>query len=420
MMSMFRNRLLGTAALLAMAAGLTGCDDFLDVKNPNNLEAEAIDEERDRTLLSQSVWQAFVARHGEINVYVAWFTHEARVGDTFPTRNEYGRRDVGEASGHHGQNWSAPHSTIQFAEEVIRRIEPSGNTLDLARAYLASGFSIMVVGQHYCEATLAESWTVPRGPLTSQQMMDSAIVRFQAANTIASGLSGAEATAIANAALVGIARAHLQNGRNAQASQVAAQVPANFVFNLLHMDDPSNRGTLGNTIWLFSESRISLVVPPEFIAMADAGDPRIAYVNMGRPSQDGVLTFIRQDKYKGWGDPERLASGLEAQYIKVEADGNPTEMLAFINARRAVGNQAPMAATNDMDALLRELMEQKTRDFWLEGKRLADFRRNPNHVPYIIPPGNTYYKPAVGQVSDQTCWPVPLGEKNNNPLWPKS
>jgi hypothetical protein len=35
-------------------------------------------------------------------------------------------------------------------------------------------------------------------------------------------------------------------------------------------------------------------------------------------------------------------------------------MLAFINARRAVGNQTPIAPTTDMTVLLKELMEQKT------------------------------------------------------------
>jgi hypothetical protein len=161
------------------------------------------------------------------------------------------------------------------------------------------------------------------------------------------------------------------------------------------------------------------VVPPEFIAMADAGDTRIAWVDMGRPAQDGVLRFIRQNKYKGWADGERFASGLEAQYIKVEADGNAADMLAFINARRAVGKQTPIAATTDMTDLLRELMEQKTRDFWLEGRRVGDLRRNPAAVPYVLQPGNTYYKTAVGDVSTQTCWPVPFNEKNNNPNWPR-
>jgi hypothetical protein len=66
------------------------------------------------------------------------------------------------------------------------------------------------------------------------------------------------------------------------------------------------------------------------------------------------------------------------------------------------------------------LMEQKSRDFWLEGKRMADFRRLGNAVPYILPTGDTYYKPTVGTVGTQTCWPIPGSEQRNNPNWPKS
>jgi hypothetical protein len=251
-----------TAAVLCSLTASAGCQDFLDVANPTTLEAEAVDPDRDRTLLSQSVWQAFVSRIGNMEVYVAWFSNEARVGDTFPTRNDFGRRDIPENNGDNNDRWNNQHATIQFAEEVIRRIEGAGNTLDLARAYLASGYSMIAVGELYCEATLAESWTVARGPMTSAQILDSSIVRLQKANDIARTLTGADASAIANAALVGIARAHLQNGRKPQASTIAGQVPATFVMNVLHMDDPAQRGGLGNTIWSFSEARISLVVPP--------------------------------------------------------------------------------------------------------------------------------------------------------------
>jgi hypothetical protein len=188
------------------------------------------------------------------------------------------------------------------------------------------------------------------------------------------------------------------------------------VFELWHLDDPNNRA-LGNYVWSFSEARISLVVGPEFRAMADAGDPRIAYVDAGRLSQDGILHFYRQDKYKGYGDNERFASGLEARYIEVEANRDAAAMLAFVNARRAVGNQAPISTT-DINVLLSELMEQKTRDFWLEGKRVADWRRLGDHVPYIIPPGeDTYYKDSLGPVRDAQCWSVPENEKRNNPNW---
>jgi starch-binding outer membrane protein, SusD/RagB family len=408
-------------AVIALAAAVgtsSACDDFLDVDNPNNLEAEAIDEERDRTVLSQSAWQSFVSRYGEIMVYVAWFTGEGRVGDTFPTRNEFGRRDIPEGNTHTTSMWNGLHNSVQFAQETARRIEPAGNSLDLARAYFTAGYALLLTGELFCEGTVAENWTTPRGPMTSAQVLDTAIARLTKANEIAKGLTGTEASNIATASLVGIARAHLQNGRKAQASTFAAQVPSNFVFNLLHMDDPSNRG-LGNTLWSYSEARISLVTPPEYKAMAAAGDTRIAWVDMKRPAQDGVLNFDRQNKYKGWGDVERLASGLEAQYIKVEADGNAAAILTFINTRRAAGNQTALAATSDLNVLLRELMEQKSRDFWLEGKRVGDLRRNPSHVPYVLPPGDTYYKSSVGLVSTQVCWPLPMSEKQNNPNFPK-
>jgi hypothetical protein len=408
---------LGLAVLLAAATA--GCDDFLDVTNPNNLEAEAIDPERDGPLLSQSVYQDWITdwgNDGGFTVLGAWFTNEARVGDTFPTRNSIGRRDVLDGNTHLNDDWGDIHSNIQFARTVAKAIEPAGNSVHLARVWFVSGFSILNMALHFCEGTIAESTLVPRGQMTVEALLDSAIIDLTKARTVAQGSSGSEAADLAMAAQVGIARAHLQAGRASAAAQAASAVPDDFVFELWHLDDPNNRA-LGNYVWSFSEARISLVVGPEFRAMADAGDPRIAYVDAGRLSQDGILHFYRQDKYKGYGDNERFASGLEARYIEVEANRDAAAMLAFVNARRAVGNQAPISTT-DINVLLSELMEQKTRDFWLEGKRVADWRRLGDHVPYIIPPGeDTYYKDSLGPVRDAQCWSVPENEKRNNPNW---
>jgi starch-binding outer membrane protein, SusD/RagB family len=410
-----RKRLLGAALVLSVFA-TTGCDDFLDVHNPNNLESEAVDEERDRTMLSWSAYQAFSSRHGNIAVYSAWFANEARVGDTFPTRNEFGRRDV-QDNGEQTGIWNGLHASLQFAAETRRRIEPAGNNVDLARAYFVEGYSLILIGELFCEATVAQDWITPRGKITSAQALDTAIARLQKAREVGLAAGGTEGQALATASLVGIARAHLNAGRRAEASAAAAQVPANFNYNLIRLDDPSNR-SLGNTIWSFSESRISLVVGDEYRAMATAGDPRISWTDMGRPAQDGVLRFYRQGKFPGWGSHERFASGLEARYIKVEADRNPAEMLAFINERRAVGQQTALAATTDLNVLMRELMDQYIRDFWLEMKKQAAIRRlGENVVPHVIPPGNTYYKPQVGTVGDQLCWPVPRTEIERNHLW---
>lgn len=413
------------ALMLVLGFALVGCDDFVDVPNPNNLEKEAIDPERDGPMLAQSVYQHFITAWGGSGgnggggypLYVAWFTNEAWVGDTYPTRNTVGRRDVQGGTTHLNNIWSSTHSNIQFAREVAEAIAPMGNTIHLARTVFASGSMILMMAEHFCQGTIAENTLEPRGPMTTAQLLDSAIVELTKAQSIAKAAGGADGDALALAAQVGIARAHLQAGRKAEAAAAAKEVPDDFVFELWHIDDSSNR-SLGNYIWYFSESRISLVVPPHFRAMADDGDPRVPYVDTGRLAQDGRLHFYRQDKYKGFGDNQRFASGLEARYIQVEAEGDPAAMLAFINERRAAGNQAPIAATNDMDVLMRELMDQKARDFWLEGKRLADWRRNPEHVSYILPTGeDTFYKSDLGPVREFMCWDPPLSEFNNNPYW---
>src|SRR5687767_2275369 len=165
-MSIFRKRVPVAGVLCVTLIATPACDEFLDVKNPNNLEADAIDPDRDRTLLSRSAYQSFVSRYGELMVYSAWFTGEARVGDTFPTRNEFGRRDVVENNTHTNDMWNGLHNSLQFAEETTRNIEAAGNTIDLARSYFTSGYALILLAELFCEGTFAETRTTPRGPMT--------------------------------------------------------------------------------------------------------------------------------------------------------------------------------------------------------------------------------------------------------------
>jgi hypothetical protein len=409
----------GAVLFGVVALHLQACDSFVEVGNPNNLETSAIDPKSDATLLSQSAYQSFATGIGEIPVYQAWFTNRARVGDTFPTRNEIGRRNIPDNNTHTNGFWNNIHTGMQFARSAIRATEAAGPTVDLARNWFVSGYAILLQAELYCDGTIAKSTTEPGTKLTTNQLLDSAIHDLRQVQDIASKVTGTgltEAQSMSTAAQVGIARALLQAGRKAEAATEAAKVPAAFSYSLLRIDNSSSRN-LGNQVWMYSESRISLVVGPEFRAMADSGDTRIAYVNAGRLAQDGVLQFYRQNKYKTWGDGERFASGLEAQYIKIEADGNAAAMLSFINERRAVGKQPPFPADSTASQLLTELMTQRARDFWLEGLDVMDLRRNPSNAPFVLAPGNTYYKPELGPVQTDVCWPVPQAEKRNNPNW---
>jgi hypothetical protein len=182
-------------------------------------------------------------------------------------------------------------------------------------------------------------------------------------------------------------------------------------------DDPANRARLGNHLWEATVDRASLVVPPVYRAMAAAGDTRIQYVDTGLSAYDGFLRMYAQRKYPSWAAPYRLATGLEARYIAIEAAGTPATMLAFVNERRVVGNQQPVSGLAG-NALLTEFLAQKSIDFWLEGRRMGDFRRHPALLPNVVASGSTFYKPAAGPVANDVCFPLPLAETSANSNFP--
>lgn len=410
-------------ALTALAPFVAGCDDFFTVDNPNVINAAAVDPVADGDLFARSAFQTLAAAYsGGYIVYSAWFTNEAWVGDTFPTRNEYGRRLVDDRNGTHEGVFFGIVRAIAQGEQVLEILAGGeGQDLNLARAAFTSGYGLLLQGEGFCEGTMRAAGGEPGPLMTPTQLLETAVNRLDQAIGFAGGSSASEAAGIANAARVAKGRALLQLGRDAEAAAAVAAVPDDFVFDAVYVDDPSNRGRLGNGVYSFSAGggRESFVVPPHYRAMndpnnADPDDPRIQWSDTGRNAQDGVLRFYSQRKYDNWAAAIRMASGLEARYIEAEVSANAAEVQAFINERRAVGGQDPIDSL-DPAVLMQELFLQRDRDFWLEGKRLGDWRRHPNLVPNILAPGDNYYKPEVGTVSNQTCLPLPFGERNANP-----
>lgn len=398
----------------------TGCDSYFDVVNPNIIEASTVDPVEDGETFSRSAFQNFADAYADVAVYSGWFSTELWVGDTFPTRNEFGRRIVAETNGTYNNLWFDVSRAVATSDEVVRSLQvgpdPSSD-VNIARAALSSGFAVQLMAETFCEGTIALSTDEPGPKLNTAGMLAAAVDRFTTAYDVGTANGGSEGDSIANAALVGRARAHLQAGNLAAAAADASQVDDDFVFEVAYVDQQGQRGRLGNGVFLFSAggSRESAVVPPVYRAQADAGDPRIGYEDADRLAQDGVLQMYSQTKFPNWASPIPLASGLEARYIEVEANRNTAEMLAFIQERRAAGDQPAYTGAVDETSLLAELMAQRSWDFWLEAKRMGDIRRHPGLVPNFIQPGDNYYKPAVGEVSDQTCWPFPFSETNANP-----
>jgi hypothetical protein len=404
-------RLAGTAALLAS----TACSDFLTVKNPNVIDAGSVNPVDDAVTLALSGQQSYSSALGWLIMYGSWFTGEALVSETFPTRNEYGLRAVlNTNTSHSGDVWF-PLSQAAAGNHLILGLElptPESN-ISYVRAHTWLGYSFQLMAEQFCQGV------VYGGPLlTTNDMLDSAIANFTAAITKGTANGTTAAVQLANVARVGRARAYLQRGNKTSAAADAASVPAGFSFSFTHLDDPTNRTRLSNRMWQFTFDRGSISVAPAFRIT----DNRISYRVPGQHSlvaQDpNSGDFVIQQKYPTYASPVRVASKLEADYIAAEA-GTTADQITLINARRAAGSQAAYAGATDAASVLTELMTQKSLDFYLEGQRFGDWRRNPTSVLNVPVAGATYFKPGFPAIGTQTCYPLPLSETDNNPNIPK-
>jgi hypothetical protein len=275
------------------------------------------------------------------------------------------------------------------------------------------GFALELMAETMCAGV------IQGGPqLSDTQLLDSAITRFTNAVAVATA-AGSAGASILNASNVGLARAYLQKGDYAHAGQTAALVPASFSVNVVTSANVSTQSTLGNQI--YGSTVGGQLVAPQRYRIVDTRLP----VDSSRPGStlNGVK-FVAQAKYNGYGDPIRLASGLEAQYIAAEAalhsSGNTASALTLINGRRTAGGQGVYAGATDSLSVMTELLNQRARDFWLEGKKLGDLRRNPSIALGSVltdPTSDPFYvpnktPPAFGSAF---CAPIPPQETNANP-----
>jgi starch-binding outer membrane protein, SusD/RagB family len=415
-------RSFGAAVAVVLVGGTTACDSFFEVRTPGVVEASSLDPIADGPMFAASAFQSLTAAIPNTIIYGSWFTGESRVGDTFPTRNEFGRRTVSETNSSLSADvWNPLVRAIAAGEVVVELLDGSpGADLSVARGALTSGFGLVFLGESFCEGTMRGPGGVPGNKMTQAELIQAAITRFDKAIASATA-AGASGASIADAARVGKGRALLQLRRGAEAAQAVTGVAPTFAFNLVYVDQSDARARLSNGVFgsSFRGTRPNLVVSPFIrgigrdITGAPAnptGDPRMQFLNTNSFGQDQELPFFDQRKINSWADGIRLASGLEAQYIAVEGRNQPAEMLAFVNERRAVGGEGPYAGSN----LLGEFLRQRTIDFWLEGKRMGDLQRHGNLLPGLTPPGD-YYKANIGAVGTGTCYPIPQSEKTANP-----
>lgn len=411
-MQNIRRAVTRTAAGTLLVLSTAACsNDFLNVTNPNVIDAATVDPTSGASTLAQSAQQNFATALGLLSVYSGWFTVEANVSDTFPTRNEFGFRLISDLNGSLNTDVWAPLSLAAASTKTVLDLtlpSPASN-INIARAATFRGFSVLMMATDFCTGSLSG------GPeLTTAQMLDTAVYWFDQAISVGTANATTDGIALANASRVGRARAKLQKGDKAGAATDAAAVPAGFVFNLRYTDDAGNRARLSNRQFQLTFDRSSISVAPFF----RTGDPRVPFLPPGVSKlngQDAVPGgFYEQTKFGSYAASQRLASKLEADYIAAEA-GTTQQQLTLIAAQRAANNQPAYSGPTDAASVLKELYLQRSFEFYLEGRRLADYRRSPASVSGITAPGDPYFKPGYANTGNQTCYPLPRVERDNNP-----
>ncbi len=412
-MTKFQRALPRTVAGMALALSAAACtNDFFKVTNPNVIDAAEVDGASSAGSLSASVQQNFATAVGTFIQFSSHFTGETYIMETSGAQNEFGRREVSELNGQAFAQWRDMSLAAASAKLLLDLTLPNPTTnINIARGATFRAYAMLFLATDFCTGALSS------GPeLSNAMMLDSAIFWFTKGIEVGTANASIGGVALARAALVGRARAKLQRGDKAGALTDANAVPAGFTFILTYQDDLANRTRLSNALWRGTVDRSVISVPPYY----QTTDPRVKWLPPGQHPYNAwdaaAGPYVIQQKYTGYASSIRLASTLEAEYIAAEAAGDVNQQLALINRQRAAASLTPYSGATDAASVLVELFDQKGLDFWLEGKRLADFRRQPIAAAHYVPvSGTPYWRPNLGTIGTQTCYPLPFQERDNNP-----
>lgn len=349
--------------------------------------------------------------------------------ETFPTRIEYDSRAINENNGTLTTAYFDLHKArvaLEGTSDALQQFAPTPVSRPAEMLALA-GMTYVYFAEDYCSAvpfsTRQSDGSIAYGtPLTTSQILDTAIARFNAATALAPSAS------ILNLAAVGKGRALLDKADFPGAAAAVAAVPANFSYLTFHSVGTARQQ---NGVFVFNNQApagtarfsVSDTEGTNGLNFRSAGDPRVTSALNGK-GFDNVSPLYVLGKYAAATSPVPVASGIEARLITAEAvlqGGNGAAMVDSLNALRAdAANNGgfslaaltdPGTAAGQADLLFRE------RAFWMfaTGHRLGDLRRLVRQygrsANAVFPSGP--YTHANTVYGANTELPVPFDERNN-------
>lgn len=449
-------------AAVALALPLAACDDILKVSNPEQIPVGSL---ADTALFSAQLvgvlsefQDAYTRNNGAWLWSANFLTDEQVTGLNWEDYARVNQRIINYSEGPVRSLFGGLSSVVRLGEDLTARIEDKIGAGDprIARAQLFAGYGYTFIGEGMCSAVFGTAENPGTTTETPEQVFQRAVGAFNKAITVASTTSQPN---VANAARIGLARVYLSLKDFPKVIQNATAVPAGFKYWIEY----SNTQTAENN-GLFSNvhgANHNMGVSSYFLQgafrtqnlIATQTDPRIQHFKSFTTGHNGLTPLykpfqgLRFADYTGntqapasAGCPNctgsvAAASGdtgplllyqadtdvllgdrLEAEHHMMEAmarqGGNDVAVLAFVNARRAVGNQAPVVLAGT--ALQAELRTQRSRDLYQGGFRLGDLRRWKRDGIGDFFPAGPHVNVEWGNYSNWTCFPLPLEEYEGN------
>lgn len=480
-----RNRAAWVAVVAAgtiATAAACNVDELLQVENPQEILIDSLDNEKLLTVQLNGVAAEFEQAYvSPVIRYANFMTDEVLTGLNWEDYARVNQRITNWAEGPTDAIFGSLSRSLRMAHGLAQRIrtwaEQNPNKdyrSALATALIYAGYSTLVLGENMCQVVISPDPDNPSDKILSPlETFDVAIPYLKEGLDTALRVGRND---LANLARTGLARAHLNRGNWTEAASFGSQVSPGFTWWIRFVDQPGARNPLQGTS---SGANFTHGIHPMFTGVhpsfdgtgfsfrsqnivAPQTDPRIQHEVRWTTGHNGLTPLyklfqgLRYSEYTGrtiappsaacprcTGTPSSqmplitgfatdvlLADTLEAKHHYYEAlamqdiAGNQAAILAFVNARRAVGNQPPVTLSGD--ALRTELRNQRARDLFMGGFRLGDLRRwtrvDPGKGPFAggsYFPTGTHPNPTWGQFGDWTCFPIPRQEYEGNPKLPK-
>ena len=399
-----------TSVVALTLLGVSACNDILSVELPTRVPDAALNDPALAPVLVQGAIADFECALANYTAATGLLTDELIDATGWIAVTMWDQRRIFADNTNLGSSGCTtlgygvytPLQTARYqAADVGKRITafpdaavPNKSTL-LATVAAIEGYAITLLGEGFCEIAL------DGGPgLTRDQSLAIAEARFTTA--IGPATAGSD---ILNLARVGRARVRLDLGKRAEAAADAALVPAGFVYNATYSTANDRRR---NRIFFDAQTNLYLSVDPRFRNLTVGGvpDTRVRVAAATRNGHDGITPLWLQQKYPSDAAPIVIASWKEARLITAEVAGGQ-EAVAAINALRTAAG-LPLFSSTDPNAIAAQVLEERSRELFLDGHRLNDMLR----LNLAFDTGTTFKGVPYG---DTTCLPLPDAERLANP-----